>query len=80
MGPEAGWELLRQDFVGGGEELRFGQHLASLDDLFAPLNLQGMPEQSQPSAAGHLAGAPPARPQGRVERDPLTGQIIRKRP
>jgi len=75
---EQGWELLRQAFVRGDEELRFGQHLASLDALFAPHSRKEGFEAAESGGAGSASGA--ARPRGRVERDPLTGQIIRKRP
>lgn len=74
---EQDWELLRQAFVRGDEKLRFGQHLASLDALFAALVRKAGFDAGESGGAG---GGGTPRPRGRVERDPLTGQIIRKRP
>ncbi|HMB77873.1 MAG TPA: FHA domain-containing protein [Kiloniellaceae bacterium] len=79
LGAEAGWELLRQDFVAGDEELRFGDFASSLDRLFAASHSRHHNTKT-PATTAMTRGDTAARPQGRVERDPLTGQIVRKRP
>lgn len=79
LGAEAGWEMLRQDFVAGDEELRFGSYRSSLERLFAPSHARhDTAKAARPDSSGGSDG--PVRPRGRVERDPLTGQIVRKRP
>lgn len=77
---DAGWELLRQDFVAGDEELRFGDHASNLDRLFAASPKRSEAATGATPASDSRPNADTTRPQGRVERDPLTGQIIRKRP
>lgn len=76
---KAGWELLRQDFVASDEMLRFGNHESSLEKLFAASPRQRTATEPAVGVDSDRSGTT-TRPQGLVERDPLTGQIIRKRP
>ncbi len=73
------WEPLRQAFVPGDETLRLGEHLCALKDVLRMAS-------EAATAAGAQAVLPVApgaeaipRVRGRVERDPKTGEIIRKR-
>ena len=77
--PTISWRPLRQDFVKGDELLRFGGYRCRLEDLIlTPASRSsagaGMAVSSQEAEADKSA-----RKKGRVERDPITGQIVRKR-
>ena len=78
-GPES-WSPIRQDFVGADEALRLGDYRCTTADLMhrlpadAPSHAHGVPSASDP-AEGHRQ-----RLRGRVERDPTTGEIVRRRP
>ena len=76
-----GWAPLRQDFVAADEVIRLGRHRCSLGQL---LNRPAAPAAGDGPPAARAPGPEPegeraARPKGPVERDPLTGQIVRKR-
>ncbi|WP_207477374.1 FHA domain-containing protein [Arenibaculum pallidiluteum] len=64
------WEPIRQDFIRAEDPVRVGDHVLFLADVL-------------PSVAPESVAAGPGRgtslPRGRVERDPLTGEIIRRR-
>lgn len=68
------WERTRQSFVAPAQPLRFGQYRATVEELLAM-----RPEETR-SHAPHGAGAA-AEPglRGPVERDPRTGEIVRRR-
>lgn len=90
-GAEPRWERLRQAFVSPEEPLRFGEHQATLSAL---LGLAGAREsggagrwrweagwgtEAESAGAAGAAGGDAARPRRRVERDPVTGEIVAKR-
>lgn len=64
-GSDGPWQTVRQAFVGVDDALRFGDHACAARALVSALP----------------GGSPDGRPvsRGRVERDPLTGEIVRKR-
>ena len=75
----ARWERVRQTFVAEDETLRFGDYGCNVRELLRLV---------EPAEAGDGGGrwrpemvrdAGPDLPHGRVERDPLTGEIIRRR-
>lgn len=70
------WAEVRQAFVASGEPLRIGEHRCTVNSL---LERRATPGHGAASAEN---GAIPSvsLPHGRVERDPVTGEIIRKRP
>ena len=76
----ASWSPVRQDFVGADEPLRLGDYRCTAADLLhrlradAPSHAHGAPSALDP-AEGHRQ-----RLRGRVERDPTTGEIVRRRP
>jgi hypothetical protein len=66
------WEEIRQAFVAPEAVLRLGAYRCVLRDLLAPLT--AVP-------AGDRGGGEPDRVlKGRVERDPATGELVRRRP
>ncbi len=69
------WERTRQSFVAPGQPLRLGQYRATVEELLAmrPQDVRG----TQPAGAGGGTGEPGLR--GPVERDPRTGEIVRRR-
>jgi len=67
------WKPLRQGFVGRNEVLRLGDHESTLADLLTPLVSR--------EYGGTGGGQEPGRGlKGRVERDPVTGEVVRRRP
>ena len=73
------WQPLRQGFVRPDEPLRFGRHRCSVEELIKPIAAsrslpQGFALTGQEDEADQTG-----RKKGRVERDPITGQIVRKR-
>lgn len=74
------WVRIRQTFVRPEQRLRLGDYACTAADLLRATGLQasrgivpGIQELGpRPSA--------PTRLQGRVERDPVTGEIVRRRP
>ncbi len=82
------WEKVRQGFVGADDILRLGDHRCTLKDLLRDVDLRDSAETGgggagrggDPGGAG--AGGADRRIEslrGRVERDPVTGEIIPKR-
>jgi hypothetical protein len=74
------WSPVRQDFVDADEPLRLGDYRCTAAELMhrlradAPSHAHGAPSASEP-VEGHRL-----RLRGRVERDPKTGEIVRRRP
>ena len=78
------WQPLRQAFVDLEETLRFGEQVSRLSDLLADRLEVPLPEGVAADAGGNWPGGGAAssskpRPRGRVERDPLSGEIVHKR-
>lgn len=73
----AGWTRIRQAFVRPDESLRLGDYPCRAGDLLRRAGLEA-------GAAGEITAAQaqraPARLRGRLERDPMTGEIVRRRP
>jgi len=72
------WEKVRQGFVGPDEVVRLGNHRCTLGGLLADA-LAGAPSDGQGSARVEDRQAGSEHPRGPVERDPHTGEIVRKR-
>lgn len=74
----AGWQPVRQAFVRPDEPLRLGDHACTAAELLRAARGGGPGE-----ASGAMLGGPGSdgrRLRGRVERDPVTGEIVRRRP
>ena len=77
--PGERWEPVRQDFVVADEPLRLGDHRCTVATL---LGAKAGREGAHGVGSWHHDGPPDtrfARPRGRVERDPETGEIVQKR-
>ena len=66
------WEEIRQTYVAPESVLRLGAYRCVLRDLLAPLTAE--------PAGGRGGGEPDRILKGRVERDPITGELVRRRP
>jgi predicted component of type VI protein secretion system len=74
--PGADWSPLRQGFVEDGEELRFGSFaipVAALRRRAAEATDDG------PVGQGGYGGRPVQQIRGAVERDPATGEIVKRK-
>ena len=69
--PDGEWEAIRQGFVEPTDVLRLGDHRCVVAELLQP----AAPRDGGEAAPYHE----PGRPKGRVERDPTTGEIVRRR-
>ena len=71
------WTPLRQGFVTERHRIRFGTYETSLSQLISALRrgTRGQPSEGSGSAIANSA----AMLAGTVERDPTTGEIVRKR-
>jgi predicted component of type VI protein secretion system len=70
------WERTRQSFVAAGQPLRFGGYRTTVEELLArrqPVTHDQGPAGA-PGAGGGESGL-----RGPVERDPRTGEIVRRR-
>ena len=89
-GGEEVWERTRQSFVAARQPLRFGNYRVTVQELRArrgpslheqgtagPSGAAGSGVGSAGSGSGGAAGEPALR--GPVERDPRTGEIVRRR-
>ena len=79
-GDTGSWSPVRQDFVGADDPLKLGDYRCTAAELMHT------PREGEPSH-GHEAAAawersesPRQRLRGRLERDPATGEIVRRRP
>jgi predicted component of type VI protein secretion system len=74
------WERTRQSFVAAGQPLRFGNIRVTVQELLARREPSPR-EQEAAGQAGGGGGAGTAEPglRGPVERDPRTGEIVRRR-
>ncbi len=84
------WEKLRQGFVSVDDHLRLGDHHCTLKDLLRDIELRDSAETGPGGGGGGRGGDPGSGGaggadrrieslRGRVERDPVTGEIIPKR-
>ncbi|MBT6117538.1 MAG: FHA domain-containing protein [Rhodospirillaceae bacterium] len=76
------WTAIRQDFVGADEVLRFGNHTVAVADLLRDLlpKVKGGAGKGGGSGPGGGGDKPRASAlKGPVERDPVTGEIVRRR-
>ncbi len=74
-----GWQPLRQSFVQPEQELRFGDHLCTAQRLLQSHAETRRDPGENTVAPGGASERPRARLTGAVERDPTTGEIVRKR-
>ncbi|HEB79787.1 MAG TPA: FHA domain-containing protein [Rhodospirillales bacterium] len=72
------WEEVRQSFVSMDETLRFGDYTCTVAALLQDLE-GGKDQTGQGGPGAGRANAESQHPRGRVERDPSTGEIVRKR-
>jgi FHA domain len=73
----SGWQPVRQGFVRPDQPLRLGDHQCTAGDLLRWS--RGAPADA-PAGAGAWDPAPQRRMRGPVIRDPVTGEIVRRRP
>jgi hypothetical protein len=67
------WEPIRQAFIGDGDLLRLGDYECVTSELLAPVLPRYVADAPSRPESVHLG-------HGRVERDSLTGEIVRRRP
>jgi hypothetical protein len=72
------WLPVRQDFVGREDLIRLGRLRCRLGDLLESVST-GHGAQTRPRDLGDAETEQSQHKKGRVERDPITGQIVRKR-
>lgn len=80
-GAEGRWEPVRQAFIGEDDALRIGEHASTARELID--NARESPSADDEGRSGRqreYAESQRRRLRGRVERDPVTGEIIRRRP
>ena len=76
----SGWAPVRQAFIRPGEPLRLGDHPCTAAELLGESRGDRSSEQRTTGDGGGLgAGGSTERSRGRVERHPVTGEIIRRR-
>lgn len=73
------WETVRQAFVGARQPLRFGAQVCTLETLLRPLLGDGIGLGAGSGGAGAAQGRAGDRLRGPLERDPRTGEIVRRR-
>jgi pSer/pThr/pTyr-binding forkhead associated (FHA) protein len=72
------WRPLRQEFISAKDEIRFGNYSCGLEDLLRHAGLsEDREEIGGKGARDSDASSVPLR--GPVERDPVTGEIVRRR-
>ncbi|MGI9511167.1 MAG: FHA domain-containing protein [Geminicoccaceae bacterium] len=76
----SGWAPVRQAFVRSDEPLRLGDHLTTAAELAGESRTERSTEpRPLGDGDGHGNGGGTERSRGRVERHPVTGEIIRRR-
>jgi predicted component of type VI protein secretion system len=73
------WERTRQSFVAAGQPLRFGSIRVTVQELLARREPSPREHGMAGPAGGGGAGATDPGLRGPVERDPRTGEIVRRR-
>jgi predicted component of type VI protein secretion system len=80
---EQPWAPLRQGFVGRSEQLRLGDYVCKIGDLLASVAQTALPNETSAPGPTRGSGAAAAGSKGlapgAVERDPITGEIVRRR-
>lgn len=76
-GEDADWAPLRQGFVEEGQELRFGALVISAEDLLQ--RAEEAMDEGPVGQGGGYGGRPTQQLRGAVERDPATGEIVRRK-
>lgn len=72
------WERTRQSFVAAGQPLRFGGYRTTVQELLARRQPGPREQGARGTPGGGAGGAEPGL-RGPVERDPRTGEIVRRR-
>ena len=76
------WTSVRQVFVDMSDQLRLGEYVATVGDLLGGAlddSLQDDLAGTEGGSGANPAAAGEARPRGAVERDPVTGEIVKRR-
>ncbi len=74
------WERTRQSFVAAGQPLRFGDIRVTVQELLARREPSPRDKEAAgPAGGGGGAGSAEPGLRGPVERDPRTGEIVRRR-
>ena len=68
------WQRIRQAFVKPDSRVRLGDYICLARELAS----RPIPAHGEAAPGGALAASEPAR-RGRIERDPATGEIVRRR-
>lgn len=80
-GTEGRWEPVRQAFIGEDDALRLGEHGCTPRELIeAARESPSADDEGRSGRQREYAESQRRRLRGRVERDPVTGEIIRRRP
>lgn len=77
-GPDGDWQPVRQAFVGRTERLRLGDFRCTAADLLRLAGERAQGGDIDPDRFQERGSA--QRLRGRLQRDPLTGEIVRRRP
>lgn len=77
---EGRWEPVRQAFIGEDEALRLGDHACTARELIGAARENPSGEDGRSGRQRQFAESQRRRLRGRVERDPVTGEIVRRRP
>ncbi len=70
---------MRQDFIAPKDLIRLGRLRCRLGDLLEATGAGRGAQQARQRELGDAEAEQSQRKRGRVERDPITGQIVRKR-
>jgi len=78
QGPGGDWQAVRQAFVDRTERLRLGDFRCTAADLLRLAGERAEAGETNPERYPERGSA--QRLRGRLQRDPLTGEIVRRRP
>jgi hypothetical protein len=73
----SGWQRVRQAFVRPGDRIRLGDHACTPEELLRAVG--GDRSEPPPPADGRAPAPRRATLRGRLERDAVTGEIVRRR-
>jgi len=77
-GPQ--WRRIRQAFIRPDDLLRFGNHVSTAEVLLRAVRHYDGPASGGHRPGGWQSGMTRRVVRGRVQRDPATGEIVRRRP